>query len=143
MSEVKEEKLKCNMNRRIKNKTNNKNKQTKLNKWKQEIKKTTQVLLKRTVKFVSAVGVHLLTFFCNSFGLFLQFQMFCFASCLCGVNFCGRSSMELSVLVSLISLSGCFSVALSFICVGSLLVLGVFLLVATFLVGSPLQKVYW
>ena len=38
--------------------------------------------------------------------------------------------MELSVLVSLISLSGCFRFALSSVCVGSVISLGLYLLVA-------------
>ena len=47
--------------------------------------------------------------------------------------------MVFSGVVSLISLSGCSNVALSSICVGSLVVLGFYLLVAPLLVGS----LYW
>ena len=50
--------------------------------------------------------------------------MFCFACCLCGVNFYDRNSMGFSDVVSLISLSGCSRVDLSSVCVGSLVVLG-------------------
>ena len=56
--------------------------------------------------------------------------MLCFASCPCRVDFYGRNSVGLSGIVSLISLSGCFGVALSFFCVGSFVVLGFYLLVA-------------
>ena len=51
--------------------------------------------------------------------------MFCFASCLCTANFYGRNSMGFSGVISLISLSGCSKFALSSVCVGSLVVLGV------------------
>ena len=47
-----------------------------------------------------------------------------FASCLCRVNFYGRNSMGFSGVFSLISLSGCSRFALSFVCVGTLVVLG-------------------
>ena len=47
------------------------------------------------------------------FYLFLQFQMLCFANCLCKVNICCRHSVGLSGDISLISLSGCSKVALS------------------------------
>ena len=50
--------------------------------------------------------------------------MFCFASCLCGMNFYGRNSMGFSGVVSLICLSGCSRFALFCLCVGSLVVLG-------------------
>ena len=53
--------------------------------------------------------------------------MFYFASCLCRVKVYGRSSLEVSCVVSLISLSGCYRVALSSICVGFLVVLGLYL----------------
>ena len=69
--------------------------------------------------------------------------MLCFASCLHRENFCGRGSVGLSGVDSLISLSGCSRTALSSVCVGSLVVLGLYLLVAPLLVGSPLQWVYW
>ena len=75
--------------------------------------------------------------------LFLQIQMLCFASCVCRANFCGRSSVGLSHLVSLIFLSGCFRVALSSICIVSLFVIGLYLLVAPLLASSLLQQVYW
>ena len=68
--------------------------------------------------------------------------MLCFAG-LCKVNFRHRSSVGLSGTVSLISLSGCFRVALSSVCVGSLIVVGLYLLVAPLLVGSSLQEVNW
>ena len=45
--------------------------------------------------------------------------MLSFASCLCRVNFYGRSSIGFSGVVSLISLSGCSRVALSSVCVVS------------------------
>ena len=51
--------------------------------------------------------------------------------------------MGLSGVVSMISLSGCSNVALSSICVGSLVVLGFYLLVAPLLVGYLIQRVYW
>ena len=68
MSEVKEEKLKCNMKGRIKN---NENKQkTEKNQINEKEKKNMQVLKDSKVKFVSAVGVHLLT----SFWICLRFS---------------------------------------------------------------------
>ena len=79
----------------------------------------------------------------DSFCLFLWFLMFCFSSCLRRVNFCGRISVGLSGVVSLISLSGCSKVALSSVCVGSHFVPGLYQLMAPLLVGSPLQQVYW
>ena len=51
--------------------------------------------------------------------------------------------MGLSGVVSLISLSECCRVALSSICVGSLVVLEFYLLVFPLLVGSLLQGIYW
>ena len=50
--------------------------------------------------------------------------MFCFASCLCRVKFYGRNSMGFSGVVSLISFSGCYRIALSSAYVGSPVVLG-------------------
>ena len=50
--------------------------------------------------------------------------MLCFARCLHRVNFCGRSSLGLSDVFSLMSLSGCSRFAPSSVCVGSLVVLG-------------------
>ena len=79
----------------------------------------------------------------NSFCLFLRLQISCGASCLPGVNFCSKGSVEVSGAVPLISLSVCSRVALSFVCVGSLVVLGLSFLVAPLLVGSPFQLVYW
>ena len=70
-------------------------------------------------------------------GLFLHFRMFCFASCLCGVNFCIRVSLWFSGAVTLISLSGCCRVALSSVCVGSLIVLVHYMLVASLLEVLP------
>ena len=60
----------------------------------------------------------------------------------CRVNFYGRSSVGLNGVVSLISLSRCSMIALSSLCVGCLIVLGVYLLVVPLLVGSLLQWVY-
>ena len=51
--------------------------------------------------------------------------------------------MGLSGAVSLISLSGFSQVALSSVRVGSLVVLGLYLLVASLSVGFPLQQAYW
>ena len=78
----------------------------------------------------------------NSFCLFLWFSMLCFSICLYKVSFCGSSSMGFRVAVSLISLSGFYRVALSSICVGSLL-LEPYLLVDPLLVDSPVQQAYW
>ena len=69
--------------------------------------------------------------------------MLCFDSCLHRVNFYGKRSVGLGGVVSLISLFGCSRVALSSICVGSLVVPGFYLLVAPLLMGSFLQRVYW
>ena len=69
--------------------------------------------------------------------------MLCFASWLCRVKFYGRCSVGLSGVVSLISLSGCCSIALSPACVGPLVALGPYLLVDPLLAGSLLQLVYW
>ena len=65
--------------------------------------------------------------------------MLCFARYLHRVNFDGTSSVGLSGVVSLISLFGCPRVALSSVCVGFLVVLGLYLLMIPLLVGSPLQ----
>ena len=59
-------------------------------------------------------------------------------ACLHGVAFYGRRSVRLSGAASLISLPGCSSAALYSVYVGSL-VLGVWLLMAHSLLGSPLQ----
>ena len=67
--------------------------------------------------------------------------MLYFASCLRRVNFSGRGSVGLSGVVSLI-LSGFSRAALSSICVGSLVVLGFYLLVPSLFVGSPLQQAH-
>ena len=56
--------------------------------------------------------------------VFLHLLIFCFASCLCRVNFYGRNSMGLTGVVSLISLSGCSRFALSTVSVGSFVVFG-------------------
>ena len=69
--------------------------------------------------------------------------MLCFASCLRRVRFYGRCSVGLSGVASLISLAGCSRVALLSVCVGSLVVLVFYQLVAPFLVGSLFQWVYW
>ena len=50
--------------------------------------------------------------------------------------------MGLSVVVSLISLSGCSRVTISSLCVGSLVILGFYLLLAPLMIGSFLQWVY-
>ena len=55
------------------------------------------------------------------------------------MNFCGRTFVGLSGAVSLVSLSGCSRVAFSSVCMGSFVVLGFYLLVASLLVGSPLH----
>ena len=55
--------------------------------------------------------------------LFLLFLMFTFTCCLCSVSFCGRNSLGLSDVVSLI-LSGHSGFALSSVFMGPLVVLG-------------------
>ena len=67
--------------------------------------------------------------------------MLCFASCLHGVIMYDRGSVEFYGVGSLIFLSGYSNVAISFVCVGYLLVLVVYLLVAPLSVSSPLQHV--
>ena len=67
--------------------------------------------------------------------------MFCFASCLCRMNFYGRNSVGFSGVVSLISLSGCSRVAVSFVCVGSLVVLGFLPVGGSFVGGLSLPAV--
>ena len=51
--------------------------------------------------------------------------------------------MGLNGVVSFIFSSGCSRVAFFSICVGSLIVLGLYLLVLPLLMGSHLQWVYW
>ena len=74
--------------------------------------------------------------------LFLQFWMLCYACFIFRVNFGGSSSVGLSGVVPFISLSGCSSGALFYIFVGSLVVLGLYVLVTPLLVGSSFQRVY-
>ena len=57
--------------------------------------------------------------------------------CLHGVNFCGMGSVGLSYEISLISFSGCSRIVHSSICVGSVIVLGLYLLVVPLLVVFP------
>ena len=68
--------------------------------------------------------------------------MFQFASCLCRVHFYGRNSVGFGGVVSLISLSGHSKFALFSVCVGSLVVLGLYLLGVPLLVVFLLQQVY-
>ena len=105
------------------------------------------------ISFSSFTGESSIPFYCrlflclsildDSFCLFLWFWMLWFASCLHRVNFCGRKSVGFSGTLSFFSLSWCSRVPLSSICVGSLVVLGFYLLVAPLLVGYHLQQVYW
>ena len=78
----------------------------------------------------------------DSFCLFLCFLIFHFANCLCRMNFYVGNFMGFSSVVSLNSLSGLSKVALSSFCVGSLLYLGLYVLVVPVLVASLLQWVY-
>ena len=61
--------------------------------------------------------------------------MFHFATCLCRVTFYGRNSMGFSGVVSLISLSGRWTLTLSSVFVGCLIILGFLLFGGSFLGG--------